>query len=447
MGLINLSTNVISGAQYGVYIATQGVGARILIASNTVNISTSPNNDTYGIYLNGLATGATIYNNGLYYRAAGSIGARATYGLYAKSAGNFSFHHNRISQPGMILAGSVISAYFAGSADTSFKFNDVNSTGTGLATAYLLQLVNSTVTLRNNVFLSSWTVSVASANLALNAASGVDSDYNDWFSSSSGKGFVWGATAAALSGWQALGKDANSFAAHPLWFNVSGGVEDFHPMSSAGRWQNGAWIGDGADAQTIDAGDPAETTAGNSGHEPSPNGCLPNLGSFGQTDEASKSAQRLSVLISTDYYNFSSGGAISLALSTVSVSSVVVINNGNTNQYYQIAGTTITQDSIWVLSTAAGSERPVLQALFQSAQPAQADFASSNYVTDQARTCSAGYYNGSDQNCADAAPYSATGAGLGLWFKLTPPTNTIYNNVPQTIKVTITAGSGAMCSD
>jgi hypothetical protein len=281
----------------------------------------------------------------------------------------------------------------------------------------------------------------------MNAGSGVDSDYNDWFSSSGSQGFVWGATATALAGWQSLGKDAASMSQNPLWFDASAGVEDFHPMSSGGRYQNASWISDGADAQTIDSGDPAETTTSGLGHESNPNGCLPNLGSYGQTGEASRSVERLSVLISTDYYNFSSGGAVSMALSTVSVSPVVVVNNGNTSQSYQIAGTTITQDSIWVLSTAAGSERPVLQALFQSVQPTQEAFASSNYVTDQTRACSAGYYNGSDQNCGSAAPYTSAGSGLGLWFKLTPPTNTIYNNVPQTIMVTIRAGSGAMCSD
>ncbi|MBI4375571.1 MAG: right-handed parallel beta-helix repeat-containing protein, partial [Elusimicrobia bacterium] len=126
-------------------------------------------------------------------------------------------------------------------------------------------------------------------------ASGMDSDYNDWFSSNTYNTIQWGdQTAQFSSGW--LGKDGNSISANPFWANPSAGIEDFHPMSttSNGRYNMATAtfnLSDGLQSQTIDAGDPGEDVAIDSGLglEPENNGDRANLGSYGLTAQASKS--------------------------------------------------------------------------------------------------------------------------------------------------------------
>jgi hypothetical protein len=111
MGLVDISSNIINaGSRYGIKIGTQTSSADIFITSNTISVSTSPARDTYGIYLDGLVSGATIQNNAVAYRTPGNVSGYTAYGLYAKSVSGFNFDHNRINNPGMILGGNAISA-------------------------------------------------------------------------------------------------------------------------------------------------------------------------------------------------------------------------------------------------------------------------------------------------------------------------------------------------
>jgi hypothetical protein len=124
------------------------------------------------------------------------------------------------------------------------------------------------------------------------------SDYNDYFvhdggtfrREGSGTGYT---TYAELTDWQ-LGQsssryDEHSFSRNPLFANAAGG--DYHVCSRGGRWQSlttgGMWVMDTVHSPCIDAGDPAE---GDISAEPAPNGGRVNLGAFGNTAEASKSA-------------------------------------------------------------------------------------------------------------------------------------------------------------
>ncbi|MDD5627639.1 MAG: fibronectin type III domain-containing protein [Elusimicrobia bacterium] len=286
-GVIRLSGNTVeAGARYGISIGAQSSGAQVIVASNTVLLSANAGWDTYGIYLDGLVTGGAFYNNGIYYRSGADITGRTTYGLYANSVSGIDFHHNRINQPGLVTGGSVVSAYFSGAADSGFRFNDVNSTGTGLTNAYLFQLANSAVTIKNNIFHSSWTISGSSASLAADIFSSPGPDYNDWAGSSADPYFIWGMSFTPAN-WQLAGKDANSRFAQPLWYDPSAGVEDFHPRSKQGRYdpQTRSFVSDGVVSPTIDAADPSESYD----LEPSPNGSRANQGSYGDTAEASKS--------------------------------------------------------------------------------------------------------------------------------------------------------------
>jgi hypothetical protein len=77
-GPVVLSSNVISGARYGVFLGTQAASAAVWLTSNTVIVSTSPSFFTYGIRTDGLVTGATIQNNTVVLRASGDVGAGNT---------------------------------------------------------------------------------------------------------------------------------------------------------------------------------------------------------------------------------------------------------------------------------------------------------------------------------------------------------------------------------
>src|SRR5262249_11936623 len=74
-GSIYLTTNtIVAGSQYGIYLAAQPTAPTLYITSNTILPLVSNARNTYGIYINGLTTGATIENNGIYYRNSGSMG-------------------------------------------------------------------------------------------------------------------------------------------------------------------------------------------------------------------------------------------------------------------------------------------------------------------------------------------------------------------------------------
>jgi hypothetical protein len=288
-GLIVLSSNTISGGQYGIYIATKTASTQVWITSNTVLPPLSAVNDTFGIVVNGLTSGATIQNNDVFYRTSGSQSGFKTVGLYTQSVSGLNIDHNRISNPGMVKAGSVINVLFSsGTALTSFNFNDVHSTGTGLTAAYLLQVDASTISyIANNIFMSSLTAT-SSATIWINPNSGFSADYNDYFSSNSLNTLAWGGVYTFP--WNvAVGTDSHSLAVDPIWAATRAGIEDFHPKSATGRWNQTTQSlsnVDTAESLTIDAGDPLESSA----NEPAPNGGVANQGSYGNTAQASQSA-------------------------------------------------------------------------------------------------------------------------------------------------------------
>ena len=61
---------------------------------------------------------------------------------------------------------------------------------------------------------------------------------------------------------------------------------DFHLKSAAGRWNGTTWVKDTVTSPCIDAGEASAAYA----NEPSPNGNRANMGAYGNTTEASKSA-------------------------------------------------------------------------------------------------------------------------------------------------------------
>ena len=81
-----------------------------------------------------------------------------------------------------------------------------------------------------------------------------------------------------------------NFVADPLFANAASG--DFHVRSTAGRFDPlanggaGGFVNDAAASPAIDAGDPAAPFAA----ETAPNGGRANLGAYGNTAQASRSA-------------------------------------------------------------------------------------------------------------------------------------------------------------
>ena len=289
-GTVIISTNFLAGGRYGLFIGTQTASARLWITSNTIVPSVSAAHDTYGLYVDGLRSGATIHDNSIVYRAPGSMGAFVSIGLYLKSASGLVIDHNRISNPGMLSAGSFAAVYFDNTTDSLFAFNDLHSTGTGFTDTYMLLAENSSVGLRmgHNVLFSSVAVSGSSATIGIDAGSqsGFAADFNNYFSSNASLAMRWGPIVAQDSAWVTLsGQDLNSMSRHPRWADVSVGVEDFHPLSQAGRWTASGFVIDSMTAASIDGGDSADDFSS----ETAPNGSRVNLGSYGSTAQASRS--------------------------------------------------------------------------------------------------------------------------------------------------------------
>ena len=86
-GPVVISTNsFLPTAQSAISAGELVLGASLWITSNTIQPSLSASTHTYGIYIKGLSRGATIQNNAIVYRTAGSMGANTTYGVYLENA-------------------------------------------------------------------------------------------------------------------------------------------------------------------------------------------------------------------------------------------------------------------------------------------------------------------------------------------------------------------------
>src|SRR5581483_7094235 len=137
-------------------------------------------------------------------------------------------------------------------------------------------------------------------------------------------------------------QDIGSISANPLWANLN--ALDFHLQSTAGRWNPGtqAWVNDASNPSAIGTGDPAEDFS----QEPANNGNRANIGSYGNSPEASKSVTALNigrVRIEETSQTFNSLGEVLNNLANVkgpfTQSYTVTLSSGT---YYEGAGSTAT---------------------------------------------------------------------------------------------------------
>jgi len=105
----------------------------------------------------------------------------------------------------------------------------------------------------------------------------ISSSYND----------LWGNDGQNYNG--TVADKTGDISQNPL-FNSSTSPYDFHLKSTEGRYYQGSWVTDSEHSPCIDAGDPNSSV----GEEESPNGSRINIGRYGGTSEASKTA----------YFNF-----------------------------------------------------------------------------------------------------------------------------------------------
>ncbi|MHC1571345.1 MAG: PKD domain-containing protein [Methanosarcinales archaeon] len=91
---------------------------------------------------------------------------------------------------------------------------------------------------------------------------------------------LWSNTAGNYGGGASAGD--GDISADPLFADPAGG--DFHLKSEYGRWNGRGWVNDSETSPCIDAGDPSEKD---------PDGTRINMGAYGGTSEASRSASTL----------------------------------------------------------------------------------------------------------------------------------------------------------
>lgn len=353
-GVIIIATNSISTgdrrARYGIFIGTQNVGAKVFIASNTIvpaTVVAASLGPTYGIYLDGLRTGATIQNNNIYYRSPGSMVGSYSIGIHARASDRIVIDHNRINNPGMVTAGSAAALFLEEAPNTDFRFNDVNvmsADGSPLEEGYALFIQLSTgVRIMNNVVSASMTATITSATFKVDNQSTVGSlpDFNIYFSSNNrntllqqypsssvAQEFPWGGNI-----------DQNSLSVNPHWPSVLPGSEDFHPRSQFGRFDQVAGFGFINDAWTSGSLDRGDYTLP-VGLEPAgENGNKINMGSYGGTAEASKTPPAptapavVAVYASSITVSFTPGGATghTVAVSSVPNFAAVIVSSQSDN--------------------------------------------------------------------------------------------------------------------
>lgn len=139
---------------------------------------------------------------------------------------------------------------------------------------------------------------------------------------------VYGNTGGDYLNGAAAGTGCQSAA--PLFANAAG--NDFHLQSTVGRY-SGGWVTDGRNSPCLDSADPSAAYA----TEPTPNGAHANLGAYGNTAEASLSAQVAHLAGNSQYW-----GTVQGAINASSDGNEVEVSAGTHHECIDFGGKNIT---------------------------------------------------------------------------------------------------------
>ncbi|RNC64407.1 right-handed parallel beta-helix repeat-containing protein [Proteiniphilum sp. X52] len=188
-------------------------------------------------------------------------------GSYGSSVAKISVHHNRIYNTGQH---GIISDGF----DATVENNVIDGAGySGIIQANVYsypppETLTFVLTAKNNIISNNRYYGIRN-NLSETHSFSIS--YNCFFNNTEGDTYN-------------IELPASNIIADPQFADRTN--HDFHLKSQYGRWNGTAWITDQLTSPCIDAGDPAD----NYSTEPTPNGNRINIGVYGNTDEASKSA-------------------------------------------------------------------------------------------------------------------------------------------------------------
>ena len=265
--------------------AATGSGINVFQGSNVVLEENRCNgNGQYGIYVGAAYStlaGNVCSSNGSDGVSLGAVGCRLLdntvfanggYGFYTPGVGELIRHN-------LAYSNALGNLTLYDLDNTAWIENNTLSGGAGLAVDSPLAVTN-----RHNII---WAAGVGRAAVSVRVrpaeAAAWQSDYNNLYATAGAAVGVWGTNAPSLAllEWQArTGGDANSRSADPLFV----GGADFHLQSRGGSWHDGAWIPDGLDSPSLDAGDPAAAYEA----EPDFSGLWVNQGAYGGTPRASR---------------------------------------------------------------------------------------------------------------------------------------------------------------
>jgi hypothetical protein len=195
-----------------------------------------------GIYYSGPTSGTNVVERNLVYDLTNSAtgASPAVQGIYA-AAGLTRFQNNMVRLGTNVTTNTQVLGINDISGTNSYYFNSVHIGGTASGAlnsfAFSSSVTVNTRNFSNNIFSNQRTNSGAGKSYAVQVAgtaanpAGLTLNYNDYYVS--GTGTVFGrfnsADVASLAAWNtAVGQDANSISADPLFVSTTGATPDLH---------------------------------------------------------------------------------------------------------------------------------------------------------------------------------------------------------------------------
>ena len=195
-----------------------------------------------GIYYSGPTSGTNVVERNLVYNLTNSAtgASPAVQGIYA-AAGLTRFQNNMVRLGTDVTTNTQVLGINDAAGTNSYYFNSVHIDGTASGAlnsfAFSSSVTVNTRNFSNNIFSNLRTNSGAGKSYAVSVAgtaanpAGLTLNYNDYYVS--GSGTVFGrfnsADVASLAAWNtAVGQDANSISADPLFVSATGATPDLH---------------------------------------------------------------------------------------------------------------------------------------------------------------------------------------------------------------------------